>query len=179
MHTGTDTIERKVSDEASVWLSAFTTGGDEAEFARLLNLLAVDIADIYTSKLQHTVNLCGAMQGGRVKLLKRDAPETSFTDLLRLLGIVITHSRLARAKAARLSNPAFFLRVGEDTIRPAMPLRHLAAVSGYAERDLPLMLAPMIHDGALRMVRDRHGNDAVLVADDVADNDQVRRLLKF
>lgn len=179
MHTGTDTIERKVSDEASVWSSAFTIGDRATEFARLLNLLAVDIADIYTSKLQHTVNLCGELQGGRVRLLKREASDTSFTDLLRLLGTVITHARLARAKAARLSAPGFFLRVGEDTIRPAMPLRHLSEVSGYAERDLPLLLAPMIHDGVLRMVRDRHGNEAVLVADDVADDDQVRRFLKF
>tara|TARA_R110000850_G_scaffold192777_1_gene319672 strand:+ start:175 stop:714 length:540 start_codon:yes stop_codon:yes gene_type:complete len=179
MQTGTDTIERKVSDEVSVWSGAFIIGDRAPEFARLLGLLAVDIADIYTSKLQHTVNLCGAMQGGGVKLLKREVSDTSFTDLLRLLATVITHARLARAKAARLSAPGFFLRVETDTVRPAMPLRHLAEVSGYTAHDLPLLLAPMIYDGVLRMVRDRHGNEAVLVADDVADDDQIRRFLKF
>lgn len=93
MNAGTDIIDRHVSNEASAWSSAFEFADRAPEFARLLSLLTVDIADIYTSQLQHTVNLCGAMQGGRVKMLKRDASEASFTDLLRLLAIIVTHSR--------------------------------------------------------------------------------------
>lgn len=121
MNAGTDIIDRHVSNEASAWSSAFEFADRAPEFARLLSLLTVDIADIYTSELQHTVNLCGAMQGGRVKMLKRDASEASFTDLLRLLAIIVTHSRLARAKAGRLASPGFYLRVEGEKIRPSMP----------------------------------------------------------
>lgn len=92
--------------------------------------------------------------------------------------IVTTHARLARTKAAHLSSPGFFLRGEEDTIRTAMPLHYLAEISGYAEQDLPILLAPVVHNVALLMVRDRHGNEVVPVADDVADDDQIRRFFE-
>ncbi|WP_027234552.1 hypothetical protein [Leisingera caerulea] len=179
MNTGTESIGRDMSPSTGAWMTAFQIDGNEAEFSRLLRILSVKLGDVYTSRLQHTVSLCGALQGGRVKMMRRDASGVSFTELLGLLAIVNTHARLARAKAARIEDPGFYLRAEGGAVRPAMPLEHLALISGYREDELPLLLAPLIHDGAMRIVRDSNGNKAIHAADGYVDESEIRRFMKF
>ncbi len=172
-------IERKDVTDVGLWSCAYHVDQNFAEFSRLLHILTVQPRDIYTSRLPHTVNLFGAMQGGRVEMLKRNSINVDFTDVLHVLSIVLTHSRMARTRAAKPVDPAFFVKDREGNLRIAMPLPHLVKISGLDDEDLSAILSPLVQDKALRILNGKDGGRAVLVSGGFVDDMAARRFFRF
>jgi hypothetical protein len=172
-------IDRNDTSDAGVWSVAFHANPNNVEFARLLHILSVRGRDIYTSRLSHTVSLFGALQGGRVEILRRGRTDIDFTDVLHVLSVVLTYSRLARTRVAKIVEPGFYVKVKGGALRPAMPVSHLASIAGISRDDLSAILAPLAQDGALRVLTGSDGSEAVVVSDGFTDDTEARRFMKF
>lgn len=179
MTMDTGVLSRDEVSSIGAWAHVFNVDSSQTEFLRMRSLVAVEVRDIYTGMMPYTRNLYGAMNGGQVQMIRRSVPQASFAELLRLIALMLTHSRLARTKAAPLASPASYIRSTSGWVWPTLPLRHLEILSGVPERDLVLMLSPLVKDNVASVFSNRDGIRMVVISNELAHEGAIRSFLKF
>lgn len=163
---------------ADHWSGVFDVRGREAQFERLASTFTVRVRDIFTSRLQHTMHFCGTMQNGRMRVIGNDG-SWDFTAVLDVIAVMVHHARLVRADVAPMRGSAFLVRMRSGAVRPALPVEQLAALTGRTPGDISVILAALVRDGVVTEVErfaDGRKIAAVVVHDDIASDQEVRRL---
>ena len=161
------------------WSTAFVIGGARPEFARMTKILSVTHRDIYSGRLPKTVALSEAIASGSVSLIGTRPGEFGFSEIIDIFGLILTHSRLARTRVARLAAPGFWVRDVDGNPRPAFPFAHLCSMTGLTEVQLRPVVNTLAQDGALRILGNQSGVQAVTANGGFTPDGGVARFLSI
>lgn len=177
MEMGRETPRKNEAAGQADWSAAFVIGDARPEFSRLATILAVTHRDIYTGRLPKTIALSSAIIEGSASLIGTKRGEFGFAEIMDILGLAITHSRLARTRVATLASPGFWSRDPNGQPRPAFPIAHLCTMTGLTEVQIRPILNALAMDGALRLLHSQSGVQAIMVQEGFAPEDGVARFL--
>ena len=167
--------------QARIWSSAFELTANPATFLHALGVLTVGRSEIFTARLPFTRRFCGMLEEGGVAMIGVRAGAIRFGDCLDLLAVANTQARVARTRIARLRAPAVWIR-NDDRENPALPaitLAQLAAISERPLQEVKAMVAPLVRDGALRIVHTPNGGTRLLAEPGYAEEGASGRMLRI
>jgi hypothetical protein len=186
MRAITNTIELNVPKVLETWTPFFDVQVSNARFVHMITLMTPVRGDIYTSRLPYTSHLYGAIATGGVSLLRGGESGIGLSDVLDTLLLISLHQRIARSGAGLLLPPAFWVRVdlGEGGVSPRVPrpvlsFEQLSLLAGRSEDALRVIVAPLMRDGALRMVPSKGSGEGVMLADGHVDDVTARLFYKI
>lgn len=142
-------------NELEQWTPAFLVDDRKpGENHHLVNILAVSVRDIYSSKLKKTRNIFKSIDGGDVVSLFPECRNISFLDAAHLLAVIATHNRLARSSFSRMRSPGRWVKARDlyerPTYRPCFPISQIIQITGMGETPVKHILSTLAEDGALR-----------------------------
>jgi hypothetical protein len=186
MRATTSLIDLDADRAVELWSCAFDIQVSNARFVQMLALVKGVRGDVYTSRLPYTSHLYGAIATGGVSLLRGGESGIGLADVLDTLLLISLHQKMARCCAGRLREPAFWIKAtlgeGEDARRaprPVMTFGQLSILSGRREEVLRAILAPLVRDGAVRVVQAGGGAEGVHLVDGYVDDVSARSFYRI
>lgn len=167
------------------WDAAFDVEAGDGTFSHMIEMVSAHPDDIFTAKLAQTRSFFSAVKSGSVSILCPPHQVPDYTAALSVLTIILTHNRLARTGVAEMRNPGFWIMSKNQSrlslaksCDPVMPLSHLQTITGLTDAQLKACVAPLVRDGAIKVVKSTEGVVGLHIVDGISDESKARRFMR-